>query len=360
MFLQSTQNLPEAWNYNHWVDDWGRFAFPELKSYDHFSVELKEVPLQVTALNKLSEEIISKHDPKRWTQLYDDEGMLLYSHSPLYQGKPAIKAHLEEHVKGLVVFNNLDIGNYFLEELDEYIIELGNHQVNWANGGRQGLSKGKNIRIWKKHSDGSIKIFRQTAMYDNPPPLPEQQINSFRKFFGEWTLKDDKWEQSNAQTSKSNSFSSDIVKLYDTKKAPAKAQLNQLAWMEGTWITKMDHIYGQHVILEEQDSQLPSFFRSVHNGKIYFYEITQFVQVGESVSYNVKHFSQDLKGWEKQDESVDRPLVHYEEGIWCFDGISFKKTSEDSFTVYFLIQEGERKGEIREIFFTREKDLKSN
>ena len=156
----------EAWNYNHPIEDWSIFSFPELEVYDHLSVRLESVPIQVLAHNSYSEEIISNHDDKKWAQLYDEQGMLLYSHSPLYNGKSAISAHLKEHVKTLPTFNTLDIGNFFLSELDEYIIELGNHYVDWSLGENQGISTGKNIRIWKKHPNGSIKVFRQTAMYD--------------------------------------------------------------------------------------------------------------------------------------------------------------------------------------------------
>lgn len=156
----------EAWNYNHLVDDWGQFSFSELPLFDHLSVEVKDVPLQVLGLNKIAEEIIADHDAEKWIQLYDQQAMLLYSHSPLYNGKTAIEKHLHEHVKTLPIFNTLDIGTFFLEELDQYIIELGNHHTNWSHGESQGVSTGKNIRIWKKHKNGTIKIFRQTPMYD--------------------------------------------------------------------------------------------------------------------------------------------------------------------------------------------------
>ncbi|MEL6926693.1 MAG: hypothetical protein AAFO94_21815, partial [Bacteroidota bacterium] len=52
-----------------------------------------------------------------------------------------------------------------------------------------------------------------------------------------------------------------MVKLYDENKSPAKAQLKDLAWMAGSWVTRTDELYGQHVILAEQDAQLPGFFR---------------------------------------------------------------------------------------------------
>ncbi|MEM6802294.1 MAG: nuclear transport factor 2 family protein [Bacteroidota bacterium] len=156
----------EAWNYSHQVEDWESLSFPELGSYNHLGSTVEGIPLEILGLNKISEEIISQHDAKRWAQLYDEAGMLLYSHSPFYQGKKAISAHLVEHVKGLPTFNRLDIGTFFIEELDEYIIELGNHEVDWSYGDRQGISRGKNIRIWKKYPNASMKIYRQAAMYD--------------------------------------------------------------------------------------------------------------------------------------------------------------------------------------------------
>lgn len=158
----------------------------------------------------------------------------------------------------------------------------------------------------------------------------------------------------NAQTKTIMASTFDIVKLYDKSKPAAKANLNQLKWLKGTWVGDMNGIEVEHVILDEQGSQISGFVRSVENNNtIRFYEITLFAKVGESVSYRVKHFSSDLKGWEPQNEFVDRPLVDHNPGTLYFDGITFKKTGENSFTVYFLIQHGENKGDILEIFFKR-------
>jgi len=162
---------------------------------------------------------------------------------------------------------------------------------------------------------------------------------------------------SNAQTKSTKVKPSNVIKLYDKTKSPAKATLNDLEWLKGAWVGDMNGMQVEHVILNEQASQMPGFVRSVgQDGTIYFYEITLFENVGESVSYRVKHFSSDLKGWEGQNEFIDRPLVSYEHDTLFFDGITFKKTSANSFTVYFLIQQGENKGDILEIFFNRKKE----
>ncbi|MFP2995096.1 DUF4440 domain-containing protein [Spongiivirga sp. MCCC 1A20706] len=156
----------EAWNYNHPIDNWAKFNFQDIPAYNQLNTTLAKLPLQVLALNELAEDFISAHDHVKWEQLYDKKAMLLYSHSPLYNGKKAISEHLKTHVQTLPTFNKLDIGSFYLTELDNYIIELGNHYADWSHGENSGISTGKNIRIWKKCTDGRLKIFRQTAMYD--------------------------------------------------------------------------------------------------------------------------------------------------------------------------------------------------
>lgn len=158
----------------------------------------------------------------------------------------------------------------------------------------------------------------------------------------------------NAQTEGKTTFSSDLIKLFDKNKPAAKANLSDLEWLKGTWVGDMAGINVEHIILDEKASQMSGFVRAVGSeDTISFYEITLFEKVGESVSYRLKHFSSELKGWEQQDEFIDRKLVSYKTGILYFDGITFKKTGENSFTVYFLEQQGEAKGNILEIFFKR-------
>jgi len=314
----------EAWNYNHSVDNWEQFDFPNINAYDHLNAIVSNCPTQVLGMNLLSEEIISNHDEKTWSELYDDHAMLLYSHSPLYNGKNSITAHLREHVKTLPTFNTLDISNFFVVELEKYIIELGNHSTDWSYDEDRGLSTGKNIRIWKKKDNGSIKIYRQTAMYD---------INQNKKTNNQERLE---W-----------------VTTYDNSKTRAKATLKDLNWLKGSWVASSNGHVTEHIIQDEKERQMPGFVRSVNKDKISFYEITTFVEQDSSVHYKVKHFSSNLEGWEAQHESIDRPLVKKSGNTLFFDGITFRKRDNANFTVYFLIQEGNQKGEVLEIDFRR-------
>lgn len=143
------------------------------------------------------------------------------------------------------------------------------------------------------------------------------------------------------------------IKLLDKSASPGTGNLENIKWLQGKWIAESKNLKVEHIILEKKDAQMPGFVRSVRNDKISFYEITSFIQVGHSVHYRVKHFSAELEGWEAQDEYIDRPLVKIENGNIFFDGITFKKNDNNSFTVYFLFQEGARKGEVLEIDFRK-------
>jgi hypothetical protein len=69
---------------------------------------------------------------------------------------------------------------------------------------------------------------------------------------------------------------------------------------------------------------------------VLFYEISVFLEVADSLSVRVKHFTPQLAGWEAQDAYIDRPLVAIEPGTFFFDGITFARSGPDAFTVYFL------------------------
>ena len=144
-----------------------------------------------------------------------------------------------------------------------------------------------------------------------------------------------------------------LVRLYDPSSKPADANLEDLNWLVGTWEGDMDGITVEHIILDEKVRQFPGFVRAENDNQIAFYEITQFVEVGESVNYRVKHFTGELKGWEEQNEVIDRHLVAKEKDILFFDGISFKKINKRRFIVYYLVQDGDYKGNIIEIVFDK-------
>jgi hypothetical protein len=53
------------------------------------------------------------------------------------------------------------------------------------------------------------------------------------------------------------------------------------------------------------------------------------VQVGASLEYRLKHFNQDLTGWEEKNQVVTFRLVAVEKDAWYFDGLTVRRDGPD-------------------------------
>ncbi|MGK6321274.1 DUF6265 family protein [Sphingomonas sp. DT-204] len=136
-----------------------------------------------------------------------------------------------------------------------------------------------------------------------------------------------------------------MIRLHAQGQASPSAAVADMAWIEGHWIGQMPDGPVEHVILGPRSGHLPGFVRGVDPRGVFFYEISLFVETGGSLAYRVKHFGEDLAGWEAQADYINRPLVARDGERFYFDGITFARTGPDSFTVYFLNRvNGEERG----------------
>ena len=163
--------ITEAWNYNHSLEIEDQFRFEDVPEIDialqsHVPINTN-IRFELAALNRLMEATISQHDAKIWSQFYSDDGMFIYSRHPIYKGRKALDEFLEKHVRNdLPVFEKLDIRNDRVDDLGDYIIEYASHIAIWRSGEYSGVNTGKDIRIWRRGADCSLKIFRAMGMYD--------------------------------------------------------------------------------------------------------------------------------------------------------------------------------------------------
>lgn len=162
--------ITEAWVYRQWVECAHDLVFNEVPTsfvaFEPRVVVNNSIRFELAAINAYTERFISEHDAQKWLLLYDDQGRLIYSHHPIFSGKEAIKAFLEDHVKELPVFEKLDIRTDQIDPLDEYVIEYSSHIAITRNGDWSGVNTGKNVVIWKRQPDCSLKVYRSIAMYD--------------------------------------------------------------------------------------------------------------------------------------------------------------------------------------------------
>jgi hypothetical protein len=111
--------------------------------------------------------------------------------------------------------------------------------------------------------------------------------------------------------------------------SPPAAKLEELAWLQGQW--EGDGITGPatEIYSAPAGGQMAGVFRQLRDGRVWFFEITAIAQVGSSLEYRLKHFNEDLTGWEEKDRVVKFPLVAVEKDAWYFDGLTIRRDGPD-------------------------------
>ena len=120
------------------------------------------------------------------------------------------------------------------------------------------------------------------------------------------------------------------------------ATIDQLAWLAGSWTGKA--MGGE--VAETYSQPLGGrivghFVASDAKGGVSFTELVDYVPVGRSIAYRVRHFEPDMKGWEdKTGTPVIFPLVAVEGQRWYFDGMTIDRTSPDTLTMWVRMGDG--------------------
>jgi len=128
------------------------------------------------------------------------------------------------------------------------------------------------------------------------------------------------------------------------------ASLQQLSWLTGHWRGELDGAIIEEVWGDPIGDSMVAAFKQVKNGRVVFYEIEVIRQIGDSLILQLKHFTDDLKGWEKQNETVDFPLVAIEDNAVYFDGFTIERVSPDQITMHVRISQGETVNELSFVY----------
>ncbi len=162
--------LTHVWNTDRYPDianDLRFNAVPGIRTALEAHVPVKDnLSFELAALNKLHEVAITQHDPKVWSQFFADDAVLLANHDAIAQGRAAIDAYIAKHAPALPVFEKLDIRNDAIDPAGRFVIEYASHVANWRDGDSSGVNTGKNIRLWRRGPDGSLKMICGIGTYD--------------------------------------------------------------------------------------------------------------------------------------------------------------------------------------------------
>ncbi|RLD27308.1 MAG: hypothetical protein DRI75_09860 [Bacteroidetes bacterium] len=123
-----------------------------------------------------------------------------------------------------------------------------------------------------------------------------------------------------------------IEKNDPTKKLEPK--LENIAWISGTWKGEAFGGITEEIWSKPSGGSMMATFKLINDGKVSFYEIEIIREVKSTLILQLKHFNNDLKGWETKDETVDFPLKEITATKVVFEGMTFEKISNNEMNVF--------------------------
>jgi len=131
-------------------------------------------------------------------------------------------------------------------------------------------------------------------------------------------------------------------------------KLENIKWISGNWKGEAFGGQTEENWSEPSGGSMMATFKLITEGKVSFYEIEIIREIENSLILQLKHFDNDLKGWESKNETVDFPLKKITKDQVIFEGMSFEKVSDNEMNVYVDIKNED--GEVEIVKFNYKKD----
>lgn len=137
------------------------------------------------------------------------------------------------------------------------------------------------------------------------------------------------------------------------KEVALEPKLENIAWIAGNWKGEAFGGITEENWSEPSGGSMMATFKLIVDTKVQFYEIEIIREVENSLILQLKHFNNDLKGWETKDETVDFPLKEITTKKVVFEGMTFEKVSDTEMDVYVDIKN--ENGEVDVVKFNYKK-----
>ena len=132
-------------------------------------------------------------------------------------------------------------------------------------------------------------------------------------------------------------------------------KLENISWIAGTWHGEAFGGITEEIWSKPSGGSMMATFKLINDGKVTFYEIEVIREVKNSLVLQLKHFNNDLKGWETKDETVDFPLKYITANKVVFEGMTFEKISDNVMDIYVDIKN--ENGDVDIVKFNYKKDV---
>jgi hypothetical protein len=91
-------------------------------------------------------------------------------------------------------------------------------------------------------------------------------------------------------------------------------------------------------------------FKFIENNQVKFYELITISEHQSSLLLQLKHFGQDLTGWEEKDQSMDFKLVRLTHNAAYFEGYTNKLINPNKMHVCVVVDNDGEKRETKFVF----------
>lgn len=125
-----------------------------------------------------------------------------------------------------------------------------------------------------------------------------------------------------------------------------KASFEDLKWMVGNWEGEAFGGNFEEVWSPATAGSMCGTFKLMNNNGVSFYEIMTITLSPAGPNLRLKHFNADLTGWEEKDEVIEFPFVKCKPNEIEFDGLIYRKTSEE--TMQIILKTKDSDGQVSE------------
>jgi hypothetical protein len=129
---------------------------------------------------------------------------------------------------------------------------------------------------------------------------------------------------------------------YNDEKGSEKATLEDISWLAGNWTGEAFGGEFEENWSKPTGGSMMFNFKLVAEGKVVFYELGHIIEKDNSLLYQIKHFDQNLKGWEEKDKSEDFRFIKKEKNRMYFDNFTFEKVSDNEVNVYAYFEKSKK------------------
>lgn len=138
------------------------------------------------------------------------------------------------------------------------------------------------------------------------------------------------------------------LKLTPGKQSPS-ATIADMAWLAGHWSGEALGGDSEEIWSQPNNGAMMGMYRFIKNNKTVFYELITIIEEKGSLLIRLKHFNNNLTGWEEKNQTIDFPLISKENGAMYFDGMTFVPDGKNFVTIYLVINH--KDGTIKEEVF---------